>query len=365
MHLSSALSWRGGEQQIAWLYHGLAQLGIQQWIGCVQDSELAQWCAREKIPHFCYHKGASINPLPGKKIAAWCRQENIDLLHLHDSHAHTYGLYSQVLWGNRCPMVLSRRVDFPISPNFFSRWKYNHPSIHYVICVSDFIRRLLRGDIKEEGRLVVVHDGIDPERFRFAKDGRLHRELGLPSEVKLIANVAAIAPHKDYFTFVDTVVELEKRALEIEKRYLIIGADGGEEQAIRDYIREQNAEDFIQLLGFRRDIPEILPELDLLLFTSKTEGLGSSLLDAFACRVPVVATRAGGIPEIVVDGETGLLAKVQAPVQLADRVEELLLQPAKQQAMVERAYAFVQGFTGQAMAQKTLAIYQQLFNTNH
>ena len=255
-------------------------------------------------------------------------------------------------------MVLSRRVDFPISPPAFSRWKYNHPSVRAIICVSDFIRRLLHSDLDRPERLQVVHDGIDLERFRFQKTGKLHRELGLAPDIPLIANVAAIAPHKDYFTFVDTAAALAGRLP--KARFLIIGADGGEEAAIRAYIEQGGLGERIQLLGFRRDIPEILPEMVLLLFTSKTEGLGSSLRDAFACRVPVVATRAGGIPEIVLEGQTGLLANIQAPEALAERVLELLNQPAKRRAITERASEFVQQFSGDVMAQKTLAIYRKV-----
>ena len=76
------------------------------------------------------------------------------------------------------------------------------------------------------------------------------------------------------------------------------------------------------MTGFRKDIPKILPELDIFLFSSKTEGLGTSLLDAFACQVPVVATNAGGVPELIIHEKTGLLSPTKDPQSLAKNVSQ-------------------------------------------
>ena len=357
LHLSSALSWRGGEQQIAWLFQELKTQGIEQWIACVKDSALEEWCKRHDIPILSYTKRFSADPIPGWHIIRFCQKEKIDLIHIHDSHAHTYAIYSASLWGNKTPMVLSRRVDFPIQNNYFSHWKYNHSAIRSILCVSDFIRKVLAPDIKDSQKLMLVHDGVDLQRFGFIREGRLHTELGLSEETILIGNVAAIASHKDYFTFVDTAALLKKSKLPLH--FVIIGADGGEQAAIEEYIQQQGLTAEISILGFRPDVPELLPELSVFLFTSKTEGLGSSILDAFACRIPVVATAAGGIPEILHQEENGLLAPIQQAKQLAAQVLRLLQEDGLAEKLSSNAFASVQTYSCSAMASQTLKIYQK------
>ena len=113
----------------------------------------------------------------------------------------------------------------------------------------------------------------------------------------------------------------------------------------------------IILAGFRPDVPEILPEIDLLLFTSKTEGLGTSLLDAMACGVPVVATHAGGIPEIVEDEVSGLLAPVSDAESLARQVRRLLEEPGLKQRLTQAAHRNVQAFSKEKMAAAILDLY--------
>lgn len=357
LHLSSAKSWRGGEQQIAWLFLELQKLGLKQWIACPKGSALEEWCLRQDLPTLLYPKRSSADPYPGLLIQRFCRKQQIDLLHIHDSHAHNYALFAHTWWGNKTPLVLSRRVDFPIGDRWLSRWKYRHPAIRRIICVSDFIRQLLRKDLGNSERLAVVYDGVDLSRFGFVRNGHLHRELQLPEGQLLIGNVAAIAPHKDYFTFVDTAEVLVQRQL--PAHFLIIGGDGGEEQAIREYIAAKGLQERITLLGFRTDVPELLPELDLFLFSSKTEGLGSSLLDAFACRVPVVATRAGGVPELVEEGRTGLLAEPGDAEGLAAQAWRMLEEDSLRKKIQDRAFEKVQSFSCEMMARNTLAIYEQ------
>lgn len=361
LHLSSAITWRGGEQQIAYLQQELQAKGIQQWIACPEGSELLSYCKDKNIPFLAYQKRFSVNPIPAFQIARFCKQQDIDLVHMHDSHAHTFGVLSATLFANKRPMVLSRRVDFPVGKSVLSKWKYNHPSIKKILCVSDMIRQITEVDIKDKTKLKTVHSGVDLSKFKYKALGVLRAEFQIPEEMPIIANVAAIAPHKDYFTFVKTVKILVDKGL--QARFLAIGGEGGEQEQIQDYIKELGLASHIQLIGFRKDIPRILPEVDLLLFTSKTEGLGTSLLDAIACKVPIVATNAGGIPEIVVHEKTGLLAPVGDAESLAQQVQRMLENSVLRKQMIENATQKVQGFSKAVTAKKTLETYKDILKT--
>jgi len=358
LHVSSAKTWRGGEQQIAYLVEELNKQGIRQWVLCAKGSAMEAHCREARLPFFTYPKRFSANPAVGWRIRQLCRKNQVSLVHVHDAHSHTFACLAATMFGNAVPVVLSRRVDFPIGNNVFSRWKYNHPAIRKIICVSRFIKKIMAADISEKGRLAVVHSGIDLQRFPYQKSDILHREFHIQKEIPLIANVAAIAPHKDYFTFVNTAEILLKKGL--KATFLIIGGDGGEKTSIENYIASKNLKRHIFICGFRTDIPRILPEIELLLFTSKTEGLGTSILDAFACNVPVVATEAGGVPEIVRHGETGFLAPVKAPQELALQALILLQNPSLKRKICGQASAAVKNFSKSKTAFQTMEIYKKV-----
>ena len=359
LHFSSAKTWRGGEQQIAYLYEELTKKGIEQWLLCVQDSAMASYCIQNKIPYFTYQKRFAVNPLVAIQLKKLCKELGVDLVHLHDAHSHTFGFLS-TFFGNKTPFVLSRRVDFPVKESWLSHKKYNHPSIKKIVSVSDKVQQILAPAIRASQKLQVVHSGIDIDRFQYSDKGILRKEYNIPKEVKIIANIAAIAPHKDYFTFVDTAEVLLKSNQEL--KFLIIGGDGGEEALIKAYIAEKKLNDYFILAGFRKDIPEILPEISVFLFTSKEEGLGTSVIDALACGVPVVTTNAGGIPEIIQDEVNGFLAPVKKSNKLAELVNYVLLNTEVQDRIIKEGKETAQQFSKKRMAEKTYLVYQELLN---
>lgn len=357
LHFSSAKTWRGGEQQIAYLYEELAKKAVKQWIFCLENSELASYCLRKNIPHYTYQKRFAVNPFVAIQLKGLCEELKVDLVHLHDAHSHTFGFISTFL-GNKTPFILSRRVDFPVKDSWLSHRKYNHQSIKKILSVSNNVQQILAPAIIDKQKLQVVHSGIDINRFQYNNKGILGKEYSIPKTVKIIGNVAAIAPHKDYFTFVDTAEILLKTNQQLT--FLIIGGDGGEEALIKSYIAEKELSEYFIFTGFRKDIPEILPELAIFLFTSKEEGLGTSVIDALACGVPVVATAAGGIPEIIQDGMNGFLAPVKHAIKLAEQVNYVLSNTAVQDRVIKKGKETALQFSKQRMAEKTYRIYEEL-----
>lgn len=361
LHLSSAKSWRGGEQQIAYLIEALQSRKVKQWVFCPKGTPLHQYCLEQKIACATYRKTFSVNPYPAYLLAQLIARENIQLVHMHDSHAHSFACIGAQLFGIKTPFVLSRRVAVPIKKNAFSLWKYRHPSIQRIICVSQSIKKILASAVHDQSRLTVVYDGIDLQKFAPSdRQKDLRSEYQIANDLLLIANIAAIEPFKDYFTFVDTAERLLREKM--KAHFLIIGGDGGQESALKEYIAQKELTTHFSFTGFRKDVPQILPSIDLLLFTSKMEGLGSSVLDAFACRVPVVATNAGGLPEIVIHQKTGLTASVGDAADLAKQVKTMLTNPDLRQQLTNGATAHLQQFTKTNMGKQTYQVYQQVLN---
>jgi len=211
-------------------------------------------------------------------------------------------------------------------------------------------------------RVETVYSGIDIEHFSTKNKGVLRKEFDIEKEIPIVANIAAIAPHKDYFTWVKTVEQLVQKG--VKACFLIIGSDGGELADIQKFVEKKGLQDNIIFTGFRKDIPQILPEIDVLLFSSKTEGLGTTILDTFASKTVVVSTDAGGIPELVENENTGLVAPVGNFKKLAEQVEEVLHNPHRYPQLVENAFEKVKRFTKEKMAVRTLEVYLEIFLNN-
>jgi L-malate glycosyltransferase len=357
LHLSSAKSWRGGEQQIAYLLEELAKQGISQAVFCPEDAPLFDFCKKNNITCTTYCKRFSVNPLVARQLAQLTFQQDFDLVHLHDSHAHTFGVMAASLFGMKTPMVLHRRVDYPAGNSFLSRWKYNHPQIKAIICVSAFVKAVLEKTVRDVSKMQVVHSGVDLNRFTQTSGNILGKEFQVPKDHFIVANVAAITEQKDYHTFVRTAAHLIRQALPI--RFFIIG-EGKQRAELERYVAEQGLSKHIVFTGFRKDITAIFPDIDLMLFTSRKEGLGTTLLDAQGYGVPIVATNVGGIPEIVEAEKTALLADSGDDKALAEKVKFLLGNNAFRERMVAAARQSVKRFSKEQMAAGVRSVYEQL-----
>lgn len=358
LHISSHHTWRGGEQQVSYLVNELQKYNCLQWILCAEGNAMEAYCEQNGIPHYSYQNVFHKSFKNQKILKDLCEKHQIDLIHCHDSHSHTLAFMS-ALFGNDRPVIVSRRVDFPIKDNYFSKKKYNHPAISRYICVSEKIREVLSKGIEDKSKLRVVHSGIDVSRFEGKTDTRiLHRKYNIPDDTMIIGNISAIADHKDHYTFVNTAEILIKQ--NINAVFMIIG-EGELDIEIKKYISSRGLDKHIIMTGFQENIPDILPEFNVFLFTSKTEGLGTSILDAFACKVPVVTTNAGGIPEMVRHEFNGLMTNVGDHQSLAEETKRILEHHDLRQKLTQNAYLTLRDFSVEKMTEKTYQIYNEVY----
>ncbi|HEY9488377.1 MAG TPA: glycosyltransferase family 4 protein [Chryseosolibacter sp.] len=358
LHMSSEKGWRGGEQQLGYLLQDLANKDVKSILAIRRGSALEHFCRERRIPYYTLKFSSSIDLLSAFEINKICRNEKIDLIHLHSSKAQGVGVLS-TLYGNRVPMVLSRRVAFLPGSNVFSRWKYNQKQIRKILCVSERVRTIMLKFIYERSKCVTVYSGIDLKKFdNIAPDKKfLVEEFDLDPGKVIIGIVGAIDAAKDHFTYVDAIARIVNGGHPVQG--LIIG-DGPLASVLKDYVQKKLPGENIRFAGHRKDVGRLLISLDIFLITSKEEGLGTSILDAFLARVPVVATDAGGIPEIVKHEQTGLLAPVQDSKKLSDNIIRLLTNNALRQMMIDRAYEFVREFSREETSSKTFKIYQEV-----
>ena len=203
-------------------------------------------------------------------------------------------------------------------------WKYRSP--RHWIAITGLVHELLNAGGIDPARITVIPDAIDAEALRNAPSGVLRRELALPADAVLVGCIAACTPEKGHDTL---LAAWSTVAAACPQAHLLLIGDGPLRAALqRDHAHLPRC----HWLGFRADYAAVHRSLDLCVLASRHEGLGSSLLDALACGVPVIATKAGGIPEAVQDGRDGILVPIDDPTVLAQAMTRLIHHPEQRQA---------------------------------
>jgi glycosyltransferase involved in cell wall biosynthesis len=361
LHVDTARTWRGGQNQVLLTVNGLRSIGQRAALVAHPDGELRRRAA----------EGLDLIPIAPRTemdlSAAWKFSRVIkrlapDVIHAHDPHgvamaSLALSIGSASAKGGPTPaLVASRRVDFHFKGNSFSRWKYRQ--VDCFIAASEAIRQMLVGDGVPADRTVTVHEGIDVEHAVAAPVVNVHEAFWLPHGSPVVGNVAALVPHKGQRYLVEAAHLVVQQVP--DARFVILG-EGELREHLEKQVHEHHLEKHVLLPGFRTDVLGCIKGFDLFVMSSVTEGLGTSLLDAMACSRPIVATRAGGIPEIVEDEVNGLLVPVRDHHALADAIVRALKDAELRKRMGDAGFARVnERFTVERMVSETATVYEQV-----
>lgn len=358
LHISSEKSWRGGEQQIAYLIAELARFGVKSSVLSRENSDFHKYCDRNSIDN--YSKSFSGLGIITTALYLVKISKGFDLIHAHTARAHFVAVLATI-FGLKRPIVAARRVDFVPSKSWLTKWRYKHAQVVRVLCVSRKIKCIMDEYLSQiKDKTVVVYSGIDLNKFKDTSTQLPVRKVyGIPDGHIIVGNTSALAEHKDYFTFLDAALKLVNSKSQVNFSFIIFG-DGPLKSEIVEYVKKLGLTKHVLMTGFVNNLNQLLPQIDVFMITSKTEGLGTSVLDAFASKLPIVATRAGGIPEMIVNGETGLLAEVGDADQLAKNVLQIVFDPKLRSRLIENGSKKLKKFSKEKTAEKTLSVYRQI-----
>jgi len=359
LHVDTARTWRGGQNQVLLTVNGLRAIGQRATLVAHPDGELRQRVA----------EGLDLIPLaPRTEMdlrAAWkfsrlLKRLQPDVVHAHDPHGIAMASLALSLSGSPVDggpaLVASRRVDFHLKENSFSRWK--HRQVDCFIAASEAIRQMLVADGVAADRTVTVHEGIDVDHVLAAPPVNVHEAFWLPHHAPVVGNVAALVPHKGQRYLVDAAHLVVQEIP--DARFVILG-EGELREHLEKQVREHHLEKHVLLPGFRTDVLGCMKGFDLFAMSSVTEGLGTSLLDAMACSRPIVATRAGGIPEIVEHEVNGLLVPPRDAPALAAAIVSALKDEPLRARLGDAGFARVRArFTVERMVDETAAVYARV-----
>jgi glycosyltransferase involved in cell wall biosynthesis len=357
LHIDTARTWRGGQNQVLLTVLGMRALGHRAMLVAHGEGELRQR-AREGLELIPLAPKTEMDLSAAWRLSRLIKQLGPDVVHAHDPHgvamaALALSMSTQLA---KPPLVAARRVDFHLRGNALSRWKYRQ--VDCFICASDAVRRMLVADGVPAARAVTVHEGIDLGHVDAAPPADLHADLWLPHGSPVVGNVAALVPHKGQRHLIEAAAIVVTRVP--DARFVIAG-EGELRPALERQIKEHHLEKHVFLAGFRPDILSVHKGFDIFVMSSVTEGLGTSLLDAMACGKPIVATTAGGMPEVVEEGTTGLLVPPRDHQAMAEALVKLLTNPQLRARMGAAGLARVRArFSAERMVQDTLEVYRRV-----
>jgi glycosyltransferase involved in cell wall biosynthesis len=359
LYLANSGQIGGGNRSLMMLWAGLRKRGIDVLAVCPNSGPMVDACKKEQIP--CEIVEYSQIDLR-RPLSSWLSHQKWrrvlqalkpDLIHVNDP----YGARSIALaaWQAHLPVVC--HIQFPPSLDSIS-WLFRAlPKPNWFIINSWAVEREIGKQLKArcpESGQTVIYNAIDLAEFTSQKNA-----AHTTPRVGIVANLLPVKGHTDFLCMAR---ELNKR--EIEAEYWIIGEDIYKtgfkntliQQAANLGIRTQ-----VKFLGFCSNVAQVLGFLDIIVSCSLQEPFGISLIEAMACQKPVVGTRVGGIPEVIEDGVTGFLVSPQAPIELADAVGRLVLDPELRKRMGEAGRRRVERlFSQNSHVDQTLSIYRLL-----
>lgn len=326
LQLNFEKGWRGGERQTLYCMLAFRAAGHEVELLAREGGPMAE---RARAEGFTVHTARNV---PGQLTYLATRGRRYDVIHAQTANTITWAVLTKRLHG--ALVVFSRRTSFVVKPG--EEWKTGAKwrRVDVMAAVSDMAAA-------EPRRLglspVVIRSAVEPRAIDQANVDALVQEYHLQGK-KVLATSAALIQDKDPLTLIRAVARLAKTRDDFV--FLHFGGGGHREQAARDLVDELGLAGTYQLCGFRRGVEDFYSIMDVFVMSSEEEALGSSVLDAFLLRVPVVSTAAGGLAESLADGR-GVLCPVGDDAALADGMARMLDDAALRDAVTEKAYAYV------------------------
>lgn len=325
--------------------------------------------AVEPLERRAAEAGAELLPIPplplgigGLKevpaLARLLRRERPDVFHAHLSWqlACKFPLAAAVL--ARVPAVVATvqlYVDAPLSTSSLVQLRAIGRGVGRYVAVSDNIAQALRRDLRlAGGKVEVIHNAVDVARFSAAPNPALRRALTGDDRTPLVFTAARLHEQKGLETLIEAVPG-------VPAAYFAIAGDGPERMRLETLVLELGVEERVTFLGSRSDIPALLRASDLFVLPSRYEGFPLALLEAMAAEVAVVATRIGGVDELVVDGQNGELVEPGDSAALAAAITSLLADPDRRKKLATRGHELVLHHHGaEATTARVTRVYDEL-----
>jgi len=365
MHIDTGKELRGGQQQLLLLASGLRERGHEQLVVCPEGSLLEQRAREDRLHLFALpaHDPAHAYGIVQLRQLLWT--EPFRILHAHDGQGQTIAWLASA--GMPVRRVATRRVTFTppglAGGRLIHRLKYQF-TCHAVIAISDFVRRILAESGVPADMIEVIPDGVEfpPELPDMDLRSRMRAQWGFGQDDLLIGTLGGITSEKGLDIVIEALRGLEQS---LPRACLLVGGRFSGRELGRAQAETQWAGNRVRLIGPVDNPADFFASLDLYAMPSRAEGLGSAALLAMAHGVPVIATRVGGLPEVVEDERTGWLVPPDSPPALAEAIVAAASDRARLRVLGLQARERARQFDSSIMITRTEALYYRLLESGN
>lgn len=361
LHTEASLGWGGQERRILVEALAMRQRGHRLGFACDPRGELHRRARLQRFPVTPLTFGGAHNLGAWLKLRRLLGRETPDILNTHSSLDSWVGSLAWQGLRGRPLLVRTRHLSTPVKDNWPTRWLYRTPDA--IITTGQITKELIMAHLGVPAqRIFSIPTGVDLTDFVPQEKGReLLAQIKIPADAFIIGSVAVLRSWKGHLYLLEAFQKLLADGI---RAYLLLVGEGPYRVVIEEKIGQLGVQNWVRLAGFRDQVAPWFALMDVVVLASyANEGVPQSLLQALAMARPVVGTTVGGIPEVVIDGETGLLAPPRNSQALALALEKLKANPNYCRELGGRGRELVmERFSLDQMAAEIEAVYGVLYN---
>jgi L-malate glycosyltransferase len=348
--------WRGGQNQALLTAKGMLERGHDAQLVAIRDSPLARRAAQAGIQ--VHEVGTRAKRWRAALLLRKLLSENkFDVVHANEPHALTAAWFAGA--HKRVPVVASRRVAYPLQANAIARNRYWATS--RILAVSRFVAASVVGSGIPADKVEVVYEGVEvPSIPTPQARERARQRWDVAANERLLGCVGYLLPEKGQESVLRAMPEVRAK---FPGTRLLLAGDGPCRARLEELAKQSDLRGAVIFAGFVEDIPQVYAALDIFVFPSLAEPLGTSLLAAMAWGLPVLAVESGGVPEYVHNGENGVLVAESDSELTASGLLRLLANDSLSAEFGRKARRTIEDkFSAGRMVENTLSIYQKVID---
>jgi len=344
LHVDAGRSWRGGQRQVFLLATGLRDLGFRTLVVAPSGSPLIKRAEHAGLPTYRLTLRGEWDIRSARELRAVAKEWGADVIHAHDARSHSIARLA-LLGRRKTRLVVTRRVAF--TPKNV-RLKYRH-GIDAFIAISNAVRQVMVKAGVPSDRIEVIYSGLPAPQVKQPRNWR--RERGWPASTVVCGMVGAMTQEKG----LDLVGGIARRLpgeVFRRTRLVMLGGKGKGGTSVA------GVEGFDA--GFVEEIHDAVAGLDVLWHPARSEGLGTSVIDAMALGVPPIAFAVGGLPEVIEDHKNGLLVPAGDVQAFARAAADLITNEVLRATLGEGARLRAREFDAKRMIERTAEVYHRV-----
>ncbi len=362
LHTEWSCGWGGQEIRIVAESKAFQERGYSMVIACQPDSQIIWHASQAGIPVIAFPMKKGLRVSTVVRAYRLLRNNAFDLVHTHSSvDGWNFGLAARLAG---VPVVRSRHLSTPIRKSWSSRFVYMKLADRVITSGAAIREAMIRDHGMRPECIVSVPAGVDISIFQPGVDGlAVRQEFGLSVDDYVIGIVAVLRNWKGHHILIRALAELIRRGRDLK---LLIVGEGPQEKNLRRLIGALGLESRVVMAGYRHDVPSCMAAMDCVVLPSlENEATSQVLPQAMAMKKPVIASNVGGLMEVVIDGQTGLLVPPGNVSALADAIARLHDRPAEAAILAERGYEHCRArFTFEGMIAATEQVYQDVLRAS-